>query len=73
MAPSKPVPARLKLVGFVENDTGTISWIFKDIPSGTVVSLAPGATSRGWTLVEVGDREFRLSYQGTMYAIPRGK
>ena len=71
--PSKPVPVRLKLVGFVENDEGTVQWIFKDTRDGTVISLAPGATSRGWTLVEVQDREFRLDFEGATYAVPRGE
>lgn len=72
-APAKPVPPRLKVIGFVERDDGTISWIFKDVPTGVVISLAPGETSRGWTLAEAGDREFRLLFKGAAYTIPRGK
>ena len=72
-APSKPAPVRLKVVGFVESDTGTVSWIFKDLQTGTVISLAPGATNRGWTLVEVREQEFRLAFQGTTHTIPRSK
>ncbi len=72
-APSKPVPPRLKVIGFVERDDGTISWIFKDVPTGVVISLAPGDTSRGWTLAEAGDGDFRLLFQGATYTIPRDK
>ncbi len=70
---SKPVPPRLKVIGYVERDDGTISWIFKDVPTGVAISLAPGETSRGWTLAEAGDREFRLVFQGATYTIPRDK
>ena len=72
-APTKPAPVRLKLVGFVEASAGTVSWIFKDVQTGVVISLAPGATNRGWTLVEVQEREFRLTFQGSTYTVPRNK
>jgi hypothetical protein len=70
-AAAKPVPQRLRMVGFVESDDGTVKWIFKDTQTGTVVSLAPGATNRGWTLLEAGEQEFRLSFQDTIHVVPR--
>ena len=57
----------------MEASAGTVSWIFKDVQTGVVISLAPGATNRGWTLVEVQEREFRLAFQGSTYTVPRNK
>lgn len=70
---AKPVPPRLRSVGYIERDDGTVTWIFSDIQNGTVITLAPGATYRGWTLVEVRDQEFHLSFQGTIHVVPRKK
>ena len=72
-APVKPVPPRLKQVGFVQSGDGTASWIFKDTQTGSVITLNPGATSRGWTLVEVRDGEFLLAFEGTTHTIPRSR
>jgi len=72
-APAKPAPPRLKQVGFVESEDGTASWVFKDTQAGSVVTLSLGATSRGWTLVEVRKGEFLLTFQGTTHTIPRSR
>lgn len=70
---AKPVPPRLRSVGYVERADGTVAWIFNDLQSGAVIALAPGATYRGWTLVEVREQEFHLSFQGAIHVVPRGK
>ena len=67
----RPVPPRLKLVGFVESADATVSWVFKDAPTGIVLTLSPGETARGWTLVEVKEQEFVLSFQGVTTTVPR--
>lgn len=75
-APAPPEPAAatwLAAVGYVVGEGGTRSYLFKDTKQGTMVSLSPGVESKGWTLLEVRDKDYLLEYDGERYVVRQGK
>jgi len=65
-------PEWLKFLGYVVGPDGQPSYAFKDQRSGSVFSVRPGQTSKGWRLVEVRGAEFLLELAGLSYLVGEG-
>ena len=75
-SPSPPEPAQapwLTAVGYVVGEGGTRVYLFKDARQGTMVSLSPGLQAKGWTLLEVRDKDYLLEYDGARYVVPQAR
>ncbi len=70
--PPKPAEAVwLKPVGFVINERGAPSYVFKDTKTNTVLTLVPKVENKGWLLREIREKEFLLVFKGTEYVVKR--
>jgi len=58
-------------IGYVVEQNGARSYLFKDTRARTVLSLRTGAENKGWKLVEVRERDFLLEFGGKPYIIKR--
>ena len=62
-----------KPMGFVGDEEGSRSYLFKDSRTGKVLSIALGSESRGWKLLKATDKEFLLEFEGKKYIIKQNK
>ncbi len=60
-------------MGYVTGEGGTPAYLFKDTKQGTIVSLTIGVMNKGWTLLEVRDRDYLLEYAGQRYVVRQAK
>jgi len=72
-APTAVEAAWLKPIGFVIDEKGDPTYIFKDIRAGAVIPLTLRKENKGWTLLEVREREFLLAFDAKRYIVKRGK
>jgi hypothetical protein len=63
----------LTAVGRLTGEEGTPVYLFKDTRQGAMVSLTIGVTSKGWTLLEVRERDYLLEFAGQRYVVRQGK
>jgi hypothetical protein len=76
---AKPGPAApqaqeapwIQAMGYVVEQNGTRSYIFKDLRTRAVLSLKQGTVNKGWRLLEVRERDFLLEFDGQPYIIKR--
>ena len=59
----------LKFVGTISGAEGKSYYFFKDTRSGRSISLSPGETVNGWSLVEIGDAKFILKNNEDLYTV----
>ncbi len=70
--PPRPAEAVwLKPVGFVINERGAPSYVFKDTKTNAVLTLVPKVENKGWLLREIREKEFLLVFNGTEYVVKR--
>jgi hypothetical protein len=69
---AKPEEASwIRAVGYVVEQNGIRSYVFKDTRSGAIFSLKLGAVSKGWKLLEVREQDYLLEFEGKAYIIRR--
>jgi len=56
-------------VGTISGAEGKSYYFFKDTRSGRSISLSPGETVNGWSLVEIGDAKFILKNNEDLYTV----
>ena len=61
----------IQAMGYVVEQNGTRSYLFKDTRTRMVLSLKPGSAAKGWRLLEVRERDFLLEFEGQPYIIKR--
>lgn len=72
----EPLPAEatwLKPIGFIGEEKGSRSYLFKDSNTGKILSLALGVESKGWKLLEVTSEQFLLEFDGKKYIIKQNE
>ena len=72
IVPEKEPPAEagwLKLVGYIAEEEGGRSYIFKNTNTRTMLTLQLNREYKGWTLLEVTETEFLLEFEGNEYII----
>jgi len=71
LAPPVEEASWIQAIGYVVEQNGARSYIFKDTRTRTVFSLKAGAVNKGWKLVEARERDFLLECGGKTYIIKR--
>ena len=61
----------LQAIGYVVEQNGTPSYLFKDTRARAVFSLKAGSVNKGWKLIEVRERDFLLEFGGKPYILKR--
>ncbi len=72
-APAVAEAVWLKPIGFVIDEKGDPTYIFKDTRAGSVIPLTLRKENKGWTLLEVREKEFLLAFEAKRYTVKRGK
>jgi hypothetical protein len=70
-APQVQEASWIQAMGYVVEQNGTRSYLFKDLRTRGVWSLKSGAVNKGWRLMEVRERDFLLEFEGQPYIIKR--
>ncbi len=70
--PKAPDPVdkkSLTFLGSYKDQDGSPAYFFKFLPTGAVVILKPGQTSKGWQLVEIQEHLFALTGPGGRFEV----
>lgn len=71
--PEPDPPGQTELLAYVgeRREGEAAAYYFKHQPTGTLITLSPGTTSRGWTLIEMRNESALVAFKGTRYTVRR--